>query len=272
MPDDDIQIKNDLCYQTSSSIHISMSLRNSIIPILLLTLLITCCKRAAPTVANEPAQTEIKPNGIPQKFRGQWVNLKYIESLKRTKSPSKSQDVAYLSFVTIDKNMVSSVWNFHEGTSDSLRLISDHEIESPTKARYTLITPEKLLSTTDKGIDTLFRFDMNEKNELSNRAINEFVFKGNYTDGKKDVEFTADGKINGLDTFDSYAALQDYYDAGLNIDKLILYKGNKETEYTWDFKGDKLVIYAIECKKFDKTDHRCVVIKRGKKAFTLTRK
>lgn len=203
---------------------------------------------------------------------GQWVNLKYIESLKRTKSPSKSQDVTYLSFVTIDKNMVSSVWNFHEGTSDTLSVISDNEIESSGKARYSLATPEKLVTTTEKGIDTLLRFDMNEKNELSNRAINEYVFKGIYTDGKTNVEFTGDGKVKGLDGFDSYAALQDYYDAGLNLDKLLLYKGSKETEYTWDFKGDKLIIYTIECKKYDKTDNRCVVIKRGKKAFTLIRK
>ncbi|MEP6795267.1 MAG: hypothetical protein ABJB16_13135 [Saprospiraceae bacterium] len=239
---------------------------------MLLTLLSLSCKRAAPTVANEPAPKEIQQKGIPQKFKGQWVNLKYIESLKRTKSPSKSQDVAYLSFVTIDKNMVSSVWNFHEGTSDSLTLISDHEIETPAKARYTLISPEKLLSTTDKGIDTLFRFDMNEKNELSNRAINEFVFKGNYSNGKTNVEFTGDGKVKGLDAFDTYAALQDYYDAGLNLDKLLLYKGDNETEFTWEFKGDKLILYAIECKKYDKADKRCVVLKRGKKVYTLMRK
>lgn len=238
---------------------------------ILLTLLSVACKRAAPTVANEPAPKEIQQKGIPKKFNGQWVNLKYIESLKRTKSPSKSQDVAYLSFVTIDNNMVSSVWNFHEGTSDSLILISDHEIETPAKARYTWITSEKLLSTTDKGIDTLIRFDMKEKNELSNRAINEFVFKGNYTDGKTNVEFTADGKVKGLDSFDRYAALQDYYDAGLNLDKLLLNKGDKETEYTWDFKGDKLILYEIECKKYDKAEKRCVVLKRGKKAYTLKR-
>ncbi|MFZ1677097.1 MAG: hypothetical protein WAT91_07490 [Saprospiraceae bacterium] len=249
-----------------------MRLRNTILFFMLLAMLFVSCKRAAPTVSNEPAPKEIQPKSIPQKFKGQWVNLKYIESLKRTKSPSKSQDVAYLSFVTIDQNMVSSVWNFHEGTSDSLTLISDNEIEAASKARYRLVTPEKLLSTTDKGVDTLFRFDMIEKNEFSNRAINEFVFKGNYSDGNTNVEFTSDGKIKGLDAFDTYAALQDYYDAGLNLDKLLLYKGNTENEFTWDFKGDKLIIYTIECKKFDKTDSRCVVLKRGKKAFTLTRK
>ncbi len=240
--------------------------------LLLLTLLIVSCKKATPTETKEPVRTEIKPKGIPQKFKGEWVNVKYINSLKRTLSPSKAQDVAYLSFITIDKNMVSSVWNFHEGTSDSLSLLSEDEIEVSGKARYKLVTPEKLLATTDKGVDTLFRFDMREKNEFSNRAINEFVFKGKYTLDKSNVEFTADGKVTGLGDFDSYAALQDYYDAGLNLDKLLLYKGKKETEYTWDFKGNKLIIYTIECKKFDKTDHRCDVIKRGKKAFTLLRK
>lgn len=249
-----------------------MSLRYTTNFLLLLTLFLVACKRAAPTVSNEPVQAEIKPKGMPQKFMGQWVNLKYIESLKRTLSPSKSQDVAYLSFITIDKNSVSSVWNFHEGTSDTLSVVSDNEIVGNDKTRYTLIAPEKLLITTDKGADTLLRFDMKVKNEQSNRAINEFVFKGHYTSEKSDVEFTSDGKVKGLGDYDAYAVLEDYYDAGLNLDKLLLYKGEKETEYTWDFKGKNLILYTLECKKYDKTDHRCVVLKRGKKVYTLLRK
>lgn len=101
--------------------------------------------------------------------------------------------------------------------------------------------------------------------------IEYLLFKGKYiTSTGKEVEFTKNGQVKGLDTINYYLPFVDYYEPGPTRDKLILTRNlNKpflygyRPYYGFKFNKDTLNIYKLDCKVRDSASHECFEVENG---------
>lgn len=228
---------------------------------------------------NKTETTKAKPKPVETKkavataFEGVWISKKYADKLLATKSPKKSQDITPITMMILPDAInkeATIILEFHEGgTGKVVQKNGGYEIQSkkgdgPSQAfQY-----EKGIVKTNKDEFVKLKFN-GSKNDY--KVAEQLLFAGKYDLGGKQVEFTSNGKVTGLDSFSYYSVLIDYYDAGMQVDQIRLGKSYENSKlYGFNFKKDKLIIYELKC--VDGDGKYCNVVKNGKKLYKLEKK
>jgi hypothetical protein len=211
---------------------------------------------------------------------GDWVNLKYLHSIQKTRSPKISQGIGEFSYVTFSRDTALFIFGFHEGSD--LKVIAD----KPNRffcAGYDndtiwMIVSNDTLIINHKGTqETYLKYQMSLPNdEFGNRLLNKEIFSGDYVNVDspgQSVSFSDNGNVKGFLDYSTYFVSSDYYDAGCDFDIIYLRKKtNDRVEYTWNFSKDTLMIYKLDCQTYDSTSEMCVETKIGKLQYRLIKK
>jgi hypothetical protein len=163
------------------------------------------------------AATEAKPAGTVA-FSGSWANKRYVRALRQSKSPRLAQGAAELSVVVIPGaagGQASLVWGFHEGSNYLLKTeaagkASLLDAEGGSRAYDLEYAPAG--DSLKVGNDWFVRL---ADGSGPDRVADQYLFAGRYRLGSRDVAFTPDGKVTGLDSIRCYQPFLDYIDAGM---------------------------------------------------------
>jgi hypothetical protein len=259
---------------------------------ILLLLLIACCvfscvnpaaeQHAADkdsVVLNEPspeAPADFKTLDTALSFAGLWVNETYIDRIRKTKSPRQSQDVME-SCITIPSRTLQvtrMIAGFHEGAEDMV-VVKDRDRYKLYDADLSTLQKEmELVSSTRIRIgDQYFSRMSHHDTTLTDFGIlEELLFSGRYErEGGKEVIFTADGRIQGLDSFVRYSPVIDYTAGALGEFDLVNMGTGKGKDYGYRFKGDTLQLFRTICATAGEGQF-CDSIAAGPMLYKLVRK
>lgn len=227
-------------------------------------------KTETPIKDDKPLET-VKPASTG--FGGIWLNRKYVDRLIATQSPKKSQDITPITMLVLpdDFNKEATVIiSFHEGaTGKVFKKDKGYQINYADSNE-----PPFSFDLDKRGIksenDEFVKLKSSgNKNDF--RIADQLLFAGKYDLNGKQVEFSTNGKVTGLDAFSYYSVLIDYYDAGMQVDQIRLGKNAEESKlYGFTFKNDTLSIYELKC--VDGDADFCDVVKLGKKLYQLKKK
>jgi len=206
-------------------------------------------------------------------FAGFWVNERYLNDIKKSKSPRESQGF-YESCITIPERTLQvtrMVWGFHDGGADLVVVKNKDRYQFYYKYNDTIrdfaqdieiISKEKIKIGDNFFIKTNSNF------------LEEILFKSKYVDSNgTTVEFTATGKVVGLGDYKIYRPLYDYNAEGMNVDQIALLQTEKDGKlFGFKFNADTLLIYELNCLQYDSLNNMCVVVDFGQMTFKLTRK
>lgn len=208
-------------------------------------------------------------------FAGEWINERYVKSIRTYKSPFKAQKVQEMSNVSIPKSSKETIligWNFHEGEGAALKKVG---------TKYQLIRTE---SEGDPFTFAYFRSanklkienDYFVKLKISNQEnfLNELLFAGKYYSGKKHVIFSMDGKVSGLRNMLYYRPTYDFLGGRLQKNVISLSKTTdfkQFTDYLFLFKNKTLTLYTLNCTDMEPQTKECFEAKRGKIVYQLVK-
>ena len=248
------------------------------------------------TSCSSNMETKSQANSMPENYKyldtlvsfsGSWVSENYYNILKNFKSPKLAQE-ASSSFIVIPHKTLQKtfmVYNFHEG-GELLKVIkrdSEYELweysdetDSPTKRIFSI----EIISDNKIRIDTTVYEKISNVDSYGNDLIiEEILFKGVYrsSNGSK-IEFTGDGKITGMDDFNSYEPMIDYIDEGMDVDQVYLRKISKKSDrieykfsdrFGFKFSGDTLDLFKLNCVEYDRTSNNCGIVEFGERIDRL---
>ena len=201
---------------------------------------------------------------------GCWLSEDYFNSINEFKSPLKSQDGS-LYIIIPDRTLkkTTMIFNFHEGgTSLEILKNNDHyeiweiQEDSLTQRVYKV----KIISPTKISLDDKYFVKISSSTDTDNhRILEEVLFKGIYRDVNNNrVEFEDNGEIIGLNNFNFYVPVIDYYDEGMQVDQIRLGSTKNDLDYYgFKFIGDTLELYKLHCLEFDSTSNNCGVVEYG---------
>jgi hypothetical protein len=212
-----------------------------------------------------------------QYLHGDWVCEKYINELKRLKSPHDAQDDAFMfSFPKRNKDTAIFISSFHlaggihitpEG--DGYQFWGDFLTCKDTTEHMKFTGKDTMYVNGTKYIRIARDTEINEAPPVAE----EFLFSGTYTrENGKQVEFTSDNNVIGLDTLTTYYVELDYYDQGLNLDQMVLGNNKNKDSYGFKFHEDTLCIYTLGCQVYDTNTKECAVVTYDKLLYKLCKK
>ncbi|MES2138850.1 MAG: hypothetical protein V4511_04035 [Bacteroidota bacterium] len=252
----------------------SFKITNSTILFVLIIVISSCgSNNESSNLGNE---TETVLNDTVTSYSGYWATEKYISVLKETKSPSKSR--AKQDFFKIPKSYkdVAPTTIYHEYGIDAYVL--KHKSSYFFKDYYSVTHPGSSGNNdstevffSDKGNKMKVKEGVYVRIPENNGIIEEIVFKGQYKSDGKSVTFDGNGTIAGLDSVHFYkASIDPYYNMG-NTDDIIHFGKTKEEMlmHCYEFKGDTLLIYAIDCLSWKEDVGDCSKPQKGKLKWTL---
>ena len=219
-------------------------------------------------VSNNISKTDtIISEGDYGKISGFWLSKKYYNDILKYKNPKKSQEISTLSFVKINgKDRTALIaWNFHEGITENIDWKNGFLYINGSK--ITLFDNELLYEE-----DTLIKFEINNDKNI----LNNLIFKGIYLNHNDTVRFYENGRIEGLDSVNYYTPMIDYMDAGRQVNQISLKENMNEIDFKdnetfgFQFSGDTLFIYNLNCKQFEQD--RCVVVEFGELKYKLIKR
>ncbi len=202
--------------------------------ILLFALVVTliACK-------TETKQETTKPETLENTI---WVNAKYLETLEHTKSPLQAKPFADTVMINFDAkaDTASIVWNFHEGSSYSIKKGEKIQFFDAYEAKP---KPE-FEATLSNGIlkigNSLF------KKVDTTGFIEKKYWIGKYSTPNGNIELKYDGKISGVDSLATYYVWSDYITTQTDIDLIDLYaNSNKSITYGYKFAGNEIIFYEF---------------------------
>ena len=218
----------------------------------------------------KPVETK---KAVATSFSGIWVSKKYVNKLLATKSPKESQDVTSITMMNLPNAInkeATIIIEFHEGgTGKVVEKNGGYEIQ-PKKGGGSsqAFKLDKGIIKTSNDEFVKLKFSSNKSDY---KVAEQLLFAGKYDLKGKQVEFTPNGKVIGLDSFTYYSVLIDYYDAGMQVDQLRLGKSYEDSKlYGFKFKKNKLIIYELKC--LDQDGKYCNVVKNGKRLYKLEKK
>jgi hypothetical protein len=210
---------------------------------------------------------------------GDWVNIKYLNSVQKTKSAKISQESCEISYIEFKSDTALIIFNFHEG---DVLILDSTSINTFIYKHYQykaifLIKNDTLFMTFGENYDTLVKYQMQiSPNLYSNLLLNNEIFAGSYyiaDSVQRTLTFTKDGKVEGFLNFKYYSVLEDYYDAGCNYDIIFLYNEiTDRKEYTWSYDQGTLNIFELDCLVYDSIYRFCYDNKIGKLVCKLIKK
>jgi hypothetical protein len=260
------------------------------IPLLLLiaSCIFSCADPAAEQAAagkdsvvlNEPSPetpADFKTLDTALSFAGLWVNETYIDNIRKTRSPRQSQDVME-SCITIPSRTLQvtrMVAGFHEGAED-LVVVKDRDRYKLYDADLNKLQKElELISSTRMRIGGQYfsRIAHHDTTLTDLGILEELLFSGRYErEHGKEVVFTADGRIQGLDSFVRYAPVIDYTAGSLAEFDLLNMGSGKGRDYGYRFKGDTLQIFRTICATAGAEGSFCDSLAAGPTLYKLVRK
>ncbi len=206
-------------------------MKNFILPVALIAIQIGC--------KSETKQETAKPETLENTI---WVNAKYLETLERTKSPLQAKPFADTVMINFDAkaDTASIVWNFHEGSSYSIKKGEKVQFFDAYEAKP---KPE-FEATVSNGIlkigNSLF------KKVDTTGFIEKKFWIGRYSTPNGNIELKYDGKISGVDSLATYYVWSDYVTTQTDIDLIDLYaNSNKSTTYGYKFAENEIIFYEF---------------------------
>ena len=248
-------------------------MKNLAISLFILTVMLMSC-------ADEAKKNKLGKLYSLKDLKGEWVNIKYLKSVRATKSAMAAQGVCEYSFVRFHNDSALLVISFHEGVDFKVDSLSDNVFKGTNDFDSTLfkLKNDTLFLTFQNKIDTLVAYPITIASfTYANRLLNKEIFEGNYEvvgAGNKTISFTADGQVSGFLNFSKYFVSDDYFDAGCNYDMIYFNtnKNDRTNKFTWKFKADTLCIYQLDCAVFDTVSSYCTETKVGKLIYALKKK
>jgi|GEM_PF-4096242 len=226
--------------------------------------LLCSCDRTVQKVSTEKVTSKkiqtgdtVQSTGVTEKnLHGQWLNRKYYDELFKTKSAREAQRAAEITYLEFKNKRCLVVFNLHEGLTvpysviDGSKIVIDLYSRKLTLSAFIKSGNTVLKSKNDEFIGYSVKDEVRE-----NVAVNRIVFSGIYINKStgREVVFRQDGRIEGLKEFTRYRAVDDYLDAGLNLDMIKLKNGDaeKEERMTWEYNNNRLYFYKIKCAETD---------------------
>jgi len=202
---------------------------------------------------------------------GVWLNEIYYNALITSKSPKKSQLIVRNSVVVIPKRVGKDVFigmNFHEGMryeleKDSLSYYIETGYNSSVRENIKLKN-NTLTVREDKYVK--IKSIRNKHHRFFNIA-EQLIFTGRYNWNGRQVQFTEQGKVIGLDSLKNYLVILDYIEPGHGTDQLWLGTNQDSfSTYGFQFLGDTLEIYSLMC-----NDINCYYPKFDKRLYQLVK-
>ena len=234
---------------------------------ILILLLFTSCNKsheATPKVSSS-SEKEIEIGSFDKigNFKGNWIIKQYVDSLKKNKSPYRSQPSGLSNVVindyTLNENIISFVWSLHDGSSNKCyfdttknKFIVYNEMDGVKQNRYEI-------GFTNLNDDTLlYLFDLEKKSQKiyqkipDNLNFKSFInilvlsrqylvkYDKNNLTSDNIITFNVDGSLQGMGVFKRYELFDDFHDNVPQRDLIILYKNEERLWYAWDFKENSL--------------------------------
>lgn len=251
----------------------------AILFIVIIGFLFSCNSTDKTNESPEPILDSVKPLDAEISISGSWVNENYFNKIIKTQSPLKSQDSAL--FIIIPDKLIrktSMIYNFHEGSSPLEIVKSNNQYEiwelyndSLKRRIYDVkIISESKISLSNK----VFVKVSTSTNSENLKVLQEILFKGIYTDlNNKRIEFKPNGQITGLDAFNFYEPVVDYYDEGMQVDQIRLGKTKTDLEnFGFIFRADTLELYKLHCVDFVGTSDICARVEYGQLIYRVWRR
>jgi len=254
-------------------------MRLTLLSILTIGLLFSCSSNDREKNSNASSPVDIKTLDTTISIAGYWLSENYFNSINEFKSPKKAQDGSH--YINIpDRTLKQTIMidNFHEGGPFLTILKNQDKYEIWEVQNDSITEQENIIETITPskikiGDENFVKInpDTAQSGEM---ILEEILFKGQYltTDGRR-VEFKKNGQLSGLDNFNYYSPIIDYYDTGLQVDQVGLGKSEKDLDwFGFKFNKDTLELYKLKCLTYDSTDNRCVEVDYGELTYKLWRK
>ncbi len=265
------------------------------------TLLITasCQTKKVNKIKTIKVETkEIQPN-IKSIINGDWYETSYIENLKRTKSPYKSQNfLNSIVQLNIDSNNINNgileigAPSIHEGSMfvvDFKRELNSNRLQTNIVDYENESNYFELGYTLTKNDTTLIIYKFNENKKVIGQKkfkkvpknsegafqfmVNKTLFQGNYKindDSEKslNVKFSHDGIVIGIPNVKKYYILTDFVAGPLNnLDEICFdIDTDKQKCYAYEIKGDTINLYET----LENEDH--VTLEIGAMKYKMIKK
>ena len=246
-----------------------------LIDIAIILFFFSCSTREKPNTSNNTKLTDTLVS-----FSGYWLSENYYNSIKEFKSPRKAQEGSTFLYIpdTLGLPNITRIISFHMG-DDKLKIVKKANKYYLYKYYAAGIAPYneeiKNVSSTKITIGgkNFIKISPVKTNE-GELILEEILFKGHYvTKEGKEIEFKTNGQIIGLDSFEYYSPLIDYFDAGLDVDQIKLGKTeNKMDKFGFKFFGDTLEINKLNCIDYDSVYKTCNQVALGKIVYRLIKK
>ena len=211
-------------------------------------------------------------------FAGIWVNEKYINDIKRTTSPRESQDINESCIIIPDRTLkvTRMIAGFHEGAADWVIVKNKNKYQFYDNKFITLIRNIDPVSSNriKIGGSWFIKIRQGDENKPDLNILEDILFSGEYKSvSGKNVSFTVDGRVTGLDSFNYYNAVIDYADMASNVNQVEL-GGTKKNLRSFGFKfnKDSLLIYKLRCKDLSDNETQCADVEFDKLIYKLLRK
>ena len=196
-------------------------------------------------------------------FSGIWVNEEYINKIISSRSPRISQGVMKSCIVIPERTLrvTRMIAGFHEGGEDRV-VVKDGDKYLFYDEGLTFIRDSiEIVSLRRMRIgNQYFKRLIHQDTSMNDLGIlEEILFKGRYqSEEGKEIDFGEDGHVLGLDSFKFYSPVIDYADGPANVDHVQLGHANfKLQQFGFRFDKDTLLIYKIQCLKFDSAERDC---------------
>jgi hypothetical protein len=208
-------------------------------------------------------------------FSGIWVNEEYINKIINTRSPRISQGVVKSCIVIPERTLMVTrmIAGFHEGGEDRV-VVKDGDKYLFYNAGLTFIRDSiEIVSQRKIRIgNQYFKRLIHQDTSMNDLGIlEEILFKGRYqSEEGKEIDFGEDGHVLGLDSFKFYFPVIDYTDGPADVDHVQLGHANvKLQQFGFRFDKDTLLIYKIQCLKFDSAERDCETEALGEIVYRL---
>lgn len=228
--------------------------------------------------SNDSAAADYQKLDTALSFAGLWVNEKYVNGLRKTKSPSSMEIPEYSCILIPARTLMETTFieGFHEGSASLIIFKHGNEYEFWDKEAKKKFTDIKFVEGNRMKIGQEFLIRLRSGDLVNDpnpyNIVDLVLFKGKFRGGDgRTVEFTEDGKVKGLAGVNFYEATLDYATAEPLLDELKLGSDmNDLKSYAFRFDHDTLNVFEVICKEMSK-DSVCLEAAFGKKQLTLIR-
>lgn len=196
---------------------------------------------------------------VASQLEGNWINQKYLDTLRLTKSPQRAHQATPIRGFYIQRDTFDAplhvVLSFQDGDDWLLQrnddgLVFSSAYDATLQLSAELLPPKRLRL----GNEVFIRCsDDLEDDGQAYALVEKELFAGRYEWNGKFVDFAVDGQIIGMEEegIEAYDPIVDYYGNTTTIDLLWLQKNGEPNRYAFEFKDKKLCIYQLKCASGD---------------------